>query len=472
MSIYKNDKNLLTEVNRMKQIMGVQLINEGWDDIIKSILGISKDGGEKITLEISDDVKQLSPALSKIGGDSLSDVTSYLSKQGLYTDDDIINWIKTQPEIMDQMAKSSDQIMKQASNIVYEKLKLEQILTSDAIRSIDSILSRDISRLTVGEIDNVLRTLMDVYTKTPNSNVYDLIGQLEDQRLLVLTYKDNITKSSTQTSTSSAKGTENISSSIMDSIGPISDEYGNMVDPTAYIDNVLNMLESNKLLKLPKNLTKDLVKIEIDAALSKLYTNVKTKEDEFLKLTPSEQSIYVQSMVKNLGTVITNVKVKGNKGPAWYKDLLSMSLYEIDEFGKKSTKIKPIKAVTGIVKGIVLIGALLAVGCLIMDTYEAKQEGWGTWEGKDVIDCVTLTLTWIPESFKMLWSGTKDVLGVGQYSNDAEGWKEWIEDNTKELGIVDYGFDTTENKRYINLSNDDQKFVNYDTESETFITEN
>jgi hypothetical protein len=70
------------------------------------------------------------------------------------------------------------------------------------------------------------------------------------------------------------------------------------------------------------------------------------------------------------------------------------------------------------------------------------------------------------------YKGIKDFTNIGQYSNDAEGWKEWIEDNTKELGIVDYGFDTTENKRYINLSNDDQKFVNYDTESETFITEN
>lgn len=469
MSIYKNDKNLLTEVNRMKQIMGVQFINEGWDDIIKSILGVSKDSGEKITQEIGDDVKKLSSSLSKIGGDSLSDVTSYLSKQGLDTDDDIIKWIKTQPEIMDQIAKSSDQIMKQASNIVYEKLKLEQILTPNAIRSIDSVLSRDVSRLTVGEIDMVLSTLVDIYKNTPNSNVYDLIKQLEDQRLLVLTYKDNITKSSTPTGA-------------IDDVTFDFDSYVNRIFDEESEDVILNQDETfddfiGKLIpeKLPKKIDRDKLIAEIRERTAKISpSNVEESERIFRDVyTTSQKDVFIAKSMKSLKDAqdqISSAIGEDNSYFKWFKrgnDGLNKVSKEDVSWIKKFGKF--------VWKNYTTAATLCAVyeAYKLTQTYDKQSlSDTGTQVGLGVVYCGIFGIAWPALLPAYGVSSIADKANIGQYSNDGEGWKEWIEDNTKELGIVDYGFDTTENKRYINLSNDDQKFVNYDTESETFITEN
>jgi len=194
---------LLTEVNRMREIMGMNVINEGIDDIIKKLLGVSDDAAQSIVKGNADELGQYSSKLkSLVGGTgSISDITNYLSRQGVGTSDDAIAaWIKTQPEIMDQIARSSDNIMKQASQIVFGRLKLSSIIDSKSIDIIDDLLTTPLNKNYVDPmitaIDDALTALRSARSRGTNPDVEDLIKQLEDKRKIAENYKSNLNNSS------------------------------------------------------------------------------------------------------------------------------------------------------------------------------------------------------------------------------------------------------------------------------------
>ena len=183
--------------------MGVKLINEGWDDVIKKSLGITDDVTvAAIAKEAGDNALNYSKKLASIvgGTGSISDVTSYLAKQGIGTSDDAIAaWIKTQPEIIDQIAKSSDVIMKKASKIVYGNLKLANFLTQNALDIIDTTLGIELNKHSADYIINSVDRCLDVLTKMPqrgnNADLDSLIKQLEDKKRLTENYKNSTTSS-------------------------------------------------------------------------------------------------------------------------------------------------------------------------------------------------------------------------------------------------------------------------------------
>jgi hypothetical protein len=190
---------LLTEVNRMREIMGMNVINEGIDDIIKKLLGVSDEAAETIVKGNADELGQYSSKLkSLVGGTgSLSDITTYLSKQGVGTSDDAIAaWIKTQPDILDQIAKSSDNIMKQASEIVFTRLKASSIIDSASKDIIDDLLTTPLSKNYVdpmiNAIDEALTALKSARSKGNNPDVEDLIRQLEDKKKIAQNYKSSM----------------------------------------------------------------------------------------------------------------------------------------------------------------------------------------------------------------------------------------------------------------------------------------
>jgi hypothetical protein len=461
--------------------MGVQLINEGWDDIIKAILGISDDGGKKITQDIGDDVSKLSSELSRIGGNSLSDVTSYLSKQGLNTDDSIINWIKGQPEIIDQMAKSSDQIMKQAIENVYANLKSNQIIPQGELEYLGDILSYGIEdpRLSLSELTNYVSELRRIQDGKISDNPYlgDLIKQLDDKIKLKETHLANKSKTSTQTSTptSSAKGTtESSVEDFTNTVNRVFDEQSEdeILGQTETFDDFIGKLIPEKL---PKIIDRDKLIAEIRERTAKISSsNVEESERIFRDVyTTSEKQAFIAKSMKSLKASeeqINNVLGNDSSYFKWFsrgnEGLNKIAKKDLSWYKKFALFVWKNYRYTVIFCGIYEAFKLT-------ETYDKQSlSDTGKQAGLGAAYCGLAGLAWPAILAYDGYKGIKDMTNIGQYSNDAEGWKEWIEDNTKELGIVDYGFDTTENKRYINLSNDDQKFVNYDTESETFITEN
>ena len=139
------------EINRISKLMNINLINEGIDDIIKKLLGVSDESTQTILKGNADELGQYSSSLKSIVGGSgkgtISDIVSFLSKEGLgSTDDAIATWIKYQPEIMSQIARSSDNIMKQASQIVFSKLPIDKIFDPKSIEIIDDLLTAPLNK--------------------------------------------------------------------------------------------------------------------------------------------------------------------------------------------------------------------------------------------------------------------------------------------------------------------------------------
>jgi hypothetical protein len=193
---------LTEEINRIKKMMGLNLLNEGWDDIFKKLFGVSDETVTVISKEFGDDPGKYSSKLASIvgGTGSISDVTTYLSRQGTGTSDEaIVAWIKTQPEIIDQIARNSDEVMKKASKIVYGKLQLSEFLTPNALDVINTTLLIKLEEDSVDVIIKYIDKCLDVLTKLPqrgnNSDLDTLIKQLEDKKRLSENYKSSMSSS-------------------------------------------------------------------------------------------------------------------------------------------------------------------------------------------------------------------------------------------------------------------------------------
>jgi hypothetical protein len=187
------------EIDRISKLMNINLINEGIDDIIKKLLGVSDESTQTILKGNSDELGQYSSSLKSIVGGSgkgtISDIVSFLSKEGLgSTDDAIATWIKSQPEIMSQIARSSDNIMKQASQIVFSKLPIDKIFDPKSIEIIDDLLTAPLNKNYVDPmitaIDESLVLLRQAQSK--GYNLTDLIKQFEDRKKLIQNYKSSI----------------------------------------------------------------------------------------------------------------------------------------------------------------------------------------------------------------------------------------------------------------------------------------
>lgn len=75
--------------------------------------------------------------------------------------------------------------MKQAIDIVFTKLKVNQILTKDSIELINDILLTDITRLNISELNYVINDLIKLNNKNYNTNLDNLIKQLQDKKKLL-----------------------------------------------------------------------------------------------------------------------------------------------------------------------------------------------------------------------------------------------------------------------------------------------
>ena len=73
------------EINRISKLMNINLINEGIDDIIKKLLGVSDESTQTILKGNADELGQYSSSLKSIVGGSgkgtISDIVSFLSKE-------------------------------------------------------------------------------------------------------------------------------------------------------------------------------------------------------------------------------------------------------------------------------------------------------------------------------------------------------------------------------------------------------
>jgi hypothetical protein len=276
----KSNTLITEELNRIKEIMGLKIINEsiggGIVDIaviVKKLFGVSDEVAKKLEANIES-------ILSKtVGGTgSYDDVLNYVARQtgGVKSVDNVVDWIKTQPNLLETIATSSDKIMKQAAENVFAKSDIKFLFTKESYDYINSLLKMDLDPDfiddTIGYFDDVLSVLNK--SKGKNPNLDNLIKQLEDRKTLANNYK-NVKL----TSGGVASKTSKTSSELVGSTKP------NIKISETQIEEIRKVLDGEvNISNYTKNLTGEEKKF-IDNANNKL---TQEQKDEFLETIPNK----------------------------------------------------------------------------------------------------------------------------------------------------------------------------------------
>ena len=105
--------DLLNEVYRIKQIMGLNTINEsiiiGIDEIIKRVFGVSDNTSKEMSSAGQDVLKKF---IGKSG--SYDDIADYINKEFNLSKniENVVDFIKSQPEIIDTLVRTFDVYIK------------------------------------------------------------------------------------------------------------------------------------------------------------------------------------------------------------------------------------------------------------------------------------------------------------------------------------------------------------------------
>jgi hypothetical protein len=190
------EKHLLTEISRVKEIMGLSLLSEGIDDLVKKLLGVSDESAESIAKSADEIGSELSTALKQIvgGTGTYDDLVSYVARtKGGSTFDDIITFVKSQPELLKKIATSSDIIMKNAAQEIIKKSNVTDLLTKTTIDVVDDLLNLNIrsnnTDSIIPMIDSAITTLKPY---SWNSDIDELITKLEDRKSIAENLKSGL----------------------------------------------------------------------------------------------------------------------------------------------------------------------------------------------------------------------------------------------------------------------------------------
>jgi len=335
---------LLTEVNRMREIMGMNIINEQKVfGVIKNLLGVSDEGVELIAKGNTEDLGQYSSSLkTKVGGTgtgSISDITNFLSKKGIGTSEaEIASWIKSQPDIMGQIARNSEDIMKQASQIVFNKLKLTNIFDQKSIDAINNTLKLSLddefsADSIIIRVDGAISSLRKVLAEkgVKNAEVEDLIKKLEDKKKIAQNYK------SSMNATPVNKSVDNV----------MGESRTRML---SLLDGVADGDEKSFFIDVISKASDDEIK-QVDEIVSKIP---KGKEEEFVETIKNKMCSVKESNGSGFRNGCDNVsafiRVFDKSGKPW-KAGLGLLLLSIVLFGGIPLAIVIIKGLQKLSKG-------------------------------------------------------------------------------------------------------------------------
>ena len=260
------EKHLLTEINRMKGMMGLTLLSEQaafYKKIIQGLTGVSDESAQSIAKSADEVGSEFGTALKQVvgGAGTYDDLVSYVSRQGgsVKSVDDIVNFVKSRPDLLKKIATSSDVIMKRAAESVFATSKVKDLFNPTSWAMVNKLLTSN----TISAIDSVLKQLEQY--KGKNSELDDLIQKLKDRKSIAEKMK----------STPSVKVVDNVAGKAVDNVvGKVSDDL--KIDMSK--DDLLSVIDD----VFPGNAS---IRQEIEKISE---VDLKKSQDEFNKLSDEE----------------------------------------------------------------------------------------------------------------------------------------------------------------------------------------
>jgi hypothetical protein len=333
------EKHLLTEISRVKEIMGLSLLSEGIDDLVKKLLGVSDESAESIAKSADEIGSELSTALKQIvgGTGTYDDLVSYVARtKGGSTFDDIITFVKSQPELLKKIATSSDIIMKNAAQEIIKKSNVTDLLTKTTIDVVDDLLNLNIrsnnTDSIIPMIDSAITTLKPY---SWNSDIDELITKLEDRKSIAKNLKSGLSSSKISNQIDNVVGNSSINIEDLKD-----DRIENLInkiktDPNfeklnkgfwnkikgreqKFLDWVKLDLKCKTIGDLNSPQTEQKIKIELDRRIEILKTSSKTSE--------REAGTKLENISKRLQSIKTIIKSLPGGSGVW-ATLSAISLF-------------------------------------------------------------------------------------------------------------------------------------------------
>ena len=394
-------KELIVEINRMKEIMGLSLLTEDYGDIVKKLFGLSDESANSIK-NVADQTDEFSNAIKQVvgGTGSYSDLLGYVGRKyskSSPTVDDIVAFIKTQPDVLKKMALSSDAVMKKAAEDLFATSSVKSLFTTQSWDYVDDLIKME---LEPDFIDSSIRYLDDALANLKphkgrgNTELDDLIKQLEERKSLADKLKTDLEAPVSPIGGAAdeiSSEADDIYNSLISTLGRSIDESGTAVNPEDYVKNYVDTLVSKKLISLPSGVSKETIYDEVLAQMKKVSDNFEAIQKAFDKFTPTERAKFVNRHIENLKSL--KATVESGKGPSWFKKFLGKKIDEGIEVAEKGSKIDVKSFGIGVMKWWILIGGLTSVTCLSYEAYKS-QEDVDEFKFGDATDCLKYLLTW------------------------------------------------------------------------------
>jgi hypothetical protein len=169
------ETKILTELNRMKEIMGLSLITEGVGDELLKLLGFDSktiDNLIKSGFDISD-LSKLSDEFTNLGIRDVADfkrAVSYLDDAGRFTNEALTQFVKQNPTLMDEIANIvTKQSADYAKNIV-TNANISTLLGPTRSTTINDLLSAEAFQ---GAEDNIIARI-DIQLRSIDTLIDDI----------------------------------------------------------------------------------------------------------------------------------------------------------------------------------------------------------------------------------------------------------------------------------------------------------
>jgi hypothetical protein len=236
------EKKIITEVNRIREMMGLSLLNEQVSTYAKKLLksaGYTDEAIETLGKNVDlSDLTKLSDEFGSLGIKSMDDWESLVTKKGIdlttATDEQILKLIDETPGLKSAIDSAFSAAVKEASDKLMKNLKLPE----QAVAPIKSVLSREITSDTKelmvkllkkqkDGLDNIIKTLND-QGKTVPDDLTDLRKLVDAKYNEALNFKSpDVTTPIVKTDIPTPNIKSNISDETVDELVRLADE-GNL----------------------------------------------------------------------------------------------------------------------------------------------------------------------------------------------------------------------------------------------------
>jgi len=301
------EKQILSEVNRMREIMGLKLITEAaippaMRSYLLDILGYTEkqiDALERGADDLSD-LTKISDQFATAGIKTIDDLKTYVARNmGLRGVDDVsdqvlLKFMKESPTIMDNIQNKLAQKVAAASDALLKKVQWESLMPTNLADDVEFVLSFPVTKADAPQIklmaDQHLTSVRNVMTDINNrggivpQGLFDLADELAEVSKQADNVNTKMTADYSQVGVGATRsGDDAITDALKKEMEEADKKLAELTAKNVRQQNLIKWLESNELFKMLKSQQKLNMKKTLISMLDGTLT------DEQVKLKVAKQ---------------------------------------------------------------------------------------------------------------------------------------------------------------------------------------